>query len=155
MKINPDIKGVWFLGGLLQSVIYAIVYLIIELLFLRKASFYGSYIGLVSGVIVIVGLTLSILLPRYYYESFNFFVEDDELYIKRGIFTITTTMVPYSRLQHIDVEQSIFDRMFGLSKVVLHTAGSKNDNLTIPGLPTEFAEELRDKLKAEIKEDVV
>ena len=49
----------------------------------------------------------------------------------------------------------MLDRMYGLSKVVIHTAGTRGDELTIPGLPLHYAEEVRDFLRKFIKEDVV
>ena len=72
-----------------------------------------------------------------------------------GIFTRIHTTAPFSRVQHIDVVQSILDRSFGLGKLVIYTAGTKGADLLIPGLPIQYAEYLRDYLKSYTQEDVV
>ena len=46
------------------------------------------------------------------------------------------TVVPYGRLQFVDVDAGPIDRMFGLATVKLHTASASTD-ATIPGLPRQ------------------
>ena len=70
---------------------------------------------------------------------------DDDLLIRRGIMFRRTTVVPYGRLQFVDVDSGPIDRMFGLATVKLHTASAATD-ATIPGLPRPDADRLRDSL---------
>lgn len=70
---------------------------------------------------------------------------DDDLLIRRGILFRRTTVVPYGRLQFVDVDTGPIDRMFGLATVKLHTASAATD-ATIPGLPRADADRLRDSL---------
>ena len=70
---------------------------------------------------------------------------DDDLLIRRGILFRRTTVVPYGRLQFVDVDSGPIDRMFGLATVKLHTASAATD-ATIPGLPRADADRLRDSL---------
>lgn len=70
---------------------------------------------------------------------------DEDLLVRRGIMFQRTTVVPYGRLQFVDVDSGPIDRMFGLATVKLHTASAATD-ATIPGLPKADADRLRDSL---------
>jgi len=55
------------------------------------------------------------------------------------------TVVPYGRMQFVDVSAGPFERAFGLATVRLHTAAAATD-ARIPGLPAHEAARLRDQL---------
>lgn len=70
-----------------------------------------------------------------------------DLLVRHGIMFHTTSVVPYGRLQYVEVSSGPIERMFGLAGVELHTASASTD-ATIPGLPRAEAERLRDELAA-------
>lgn len=72
---------------------------------------------------------------------------DDDLLVTHGILFRSLVVVPYGRLQFVDVEAGPVDRRFGLATVQLHTA-SPNTDASIPGLAPEEAARLRDRLAA-------
>jgi membrane protein YdbS with pleckstrin-like domain len=55
------------------------------------------------------------------------------------------TVVPYGRMQFIDVTAGPFERAFGLATVQLHTAAAASD-ARIPGLEAADAARLREQL---------
>jgi membrane protein YdbS with pleckstrin-like domain len=57
------------------------------------------------------------------------------------------TVVPYGRMQLVDVTAGAAERLFGLSTIKLHTAASTTD-ARIPGLRPDEATRLRDQLAA-------
>jgi membrane protein YdbS with pleckstrin-like domain len=57
------------------------------------------------------------------------------------------TVVPYGRMQFLDVTAGPFERAFGLATVRLHTAAAASD-ARIPGLDRDEAGRLRDRLAA-------
>jgi len=71
----------------------------------------------------------------------------DDLLISSGILFRKLVVVPYGRMQYIDVHVGPLDQVFGIAKVQLHTAAVTTDAV-IPGLPTAEAERLRDQLAA-------
>lgn len=155
MKLNPDVKGVWVFGNIVRTIFWTVLTFIIDLLVLKNVDSYKLDLGVLSGIIFIFGLLVSFVFPHFKYKYFEFELQDEELFLSRGVFIHTNTFIPLARIQHIDLEQSILDRLYGLSKIVVHTAGTRNDELTIPGLPLHYAEEVRDFLRKFIKEDVV
>ncbi|WP_061961571.1 PH domain-containing protein [Demequina flava] len=70
---------------------------------------------------------------------------DEDLVIKRGRMWRATTVVPYGRMQYVEVESGPLDRAFGIAKVQLHTASPGSD-AAINGVPRDEAERLRDRL---------
>ncbi len=54
-------------------------------------------------------------------------------------------VVPYGRMQYVDVQAGPLDRAFGIAQVQLYTASAGTD-ASIPGLPPEEAARLRDRL---------
>ena len=70
---------------------------------------------------------------------------DDDLLVRRGILFRDLVVVPYGRMQYVDVQAGPVDRRFGIAKVQLHTASPGTD-AQIPGLTPEEAARLRDRL---------
>ncbi len=75
----------------------------------------------------------------------------DELLITRGKMWHTFTVVPYGRIQFVDVNAGPIMRVFGLKNVVLHTASSTSDS-TVRGLPADQADDLRRRLTVQARE---
>ncbi|HET6560645.1 MAG TPA: PH domain-containing protein [Marmoricola sp.] len=73
--------------------------------------------------------------------------EDEELYITRGALFRKLVVVPYGRMQYVDVEAGPLDQANGIAKLHLHTA-SPGTTAVIPGLRAEEAARLRDRLTA-------
>lgn len=72
---------------------------------------------------------------------------DEELLVRAGIMWRRIVVVPYGRLQFVDVQAGPLDRMCGISRVQLHTASAGSD-ASIPGLAPDEAARLRDRLTA-------
>jgi uncharacterized protein len=70
---------------------------------------------------------------------------DEDLYITRGALFRTLVVVPYGRMQFVDVQAGPLDRAYGIARIQLHTA-SPGTSAQIPGLPAEDAARLRDRL---------
>ena len=78
-------------------------------------------------------------------KAWGYAERDEDLYITHGATFKELIVVPYGRMQFVDVTSGPVERHFGLSKVHLHTASPKT-NAQIPGLPPEEAARLRDRL---------
>jgi membrane protein YdbS with pleckstrin-like domain len=64
------------------------------------------------------------LLPGRRYRAWGFAEGEDELTVKHGLMIRKVTIVPFGRVQHIDVAQGPIQRMLGLATLVLNTAGT-------------------------------
>lgn len=71
---------------------------------------------------------------------------DQGLEIKRGVWFRQEITVPRARVQHTDVHQGPLLRKFGLAKLIVHTAGTRDATVELEGLSIETARSLRDVL---------
>jgi membrane protein YdbS with pleckstrin-like domain len=71
----------------------------------------------------------------------------DDLLVVSGILFRRLVIVPYGRMQQVDVRRGPVERYLGLATVQLHTAAATTD-ASIPGLDPKEAARLRDQLAA-------
>lgn len=101
--------------------------------------------GIVVAVVALV-LTayLDFVLGRRV-RAWRFAERADDLIVRRGVMFRRESVVPYGRMQFVDVTAGPLERAMGLATVQLHTAAAASD-ARIPGLPAAEAARLRDQL---------
>ncbi|MEU5094428.1 PH domain-containing protein [Streptomyces sp. NPDC020996] len=112
----------------------------------------GLLLGFLAGpawaALALVPLALTgwgwVLIGRNW-RSWRYAERADDLLISRGVLWREETVVPYGRMQLVEVTSGPVERYFGLASVQLHTAAAATD-ATIPGLDPAEAERLRDRL---------
>lgn len=110
-------------------------------------SGYPAWLG--WGLPAVVALSIiweMILIPRQV-RAIGYAERDDDLLIRRGIMFHRVMVVPYGRMQYVDVTMGPLERMLGLSTIHLHTA-SPGTNAMLNGLPAAEAARLREQLSA-------
>ncbi|WP_426563677.1 PH domain-containing protein [Angustibacter sp. McL0619] len=70
---------------------------------------------------------------------------EDDLLVRRGVMFRSIVVVPYGRMQFVDVHAGPLARLLGYSSVQLHTASPGSDAY-IDGLVPDEASRLRDRL---------
>ena len=105
----------------------------------------GIPAGLISaGVVVVLAVVLDLMLGRRV-RAWSFAERADDLIVRRGVMFRRESVVPYGRMQFVDVTAGPLERVMGLATVQLHTAAAASD-ARIPGLAAAEAERLRDQL---------
>ncbi|MEO6206148.1 MAG: PH domain-containing protein [Mycobacteriales bacterium] len=95
--------------------------------------------------VVLTGLALSAVSRRW--AAWGYAEREDDLLVRRGVLVRRLSVVPYGRMQYVDVTAGPLDRKLGLARVTLHTAAAASD-ASIPGLKAAEATRLRDRLAA-------
>lgn len=90
-------------------------------------------------------LAVPVLMRRY--RSWGYHEREADLLVRRGVMFRRLTVVPYGRMQLVDVTAGAIERIYGLQTVHLHTAAAATD-ARIPGLVPIEATRLRDRLAA-------
>lgn len=108
---------------------------------------------LLPGIVGLIGLSAIIVAPDRIYRRLGYAIDGRLLRTVRGWLFHTDTVVPFVRVQHIDVTQGPFDKMFGTATLVVHTAGTHNSIVTLPGLSPGRAAEIREAIRSEIRAD--
>ena len=115
----------------------------------------GTVVGALSSLpaavaALLAGLTAAVTagaVLRRRVLSWGYAERDDDLLVVRGVLVRRLSVVPYGRMQFLDVTAGPVERAFGLATVQLHTAAAATD-AKIPGLAAAEAARLRDRLAA-------
>ncbi|WP_432201634.1 PH domain-containing protein [Erythrobacter sp. W53] len=112
---------------------------------------------LVPGLIIVPALLILAFiifrLPWRRYQARGYTLAEERLRVVSGILFRSDTLVPFGRVQHIDVNQGPIQRMYDLATLTVHTAGSHNASVNLPGLAHGDATEMREAIRAAIKRD--
>jgi membrane protein YdbS with pleckstrin-like domain len=109
--------------------------------------------GLGPALIGLAGLGAVFIAPDRVYRRLGYAIDNRLMRTVRGWLFHTDTVVPFVRVQHIDVTRGPFDKFFGTATLVVHTAGTHNSVVTLPGLSPERAAEIREAIRSEIRAD--
>ena len=105
----------------------------------------GLGLGIGLGLLV-VGLLCERFFARRV-AAWGYAERRDDLMVKRGVMIRRQSVIPYGRMQFIDVTAGPVERSLGLATVRMHTAAAASD-ARIPGLDKADAAKLRDQLAA-------
>jgi membrane protein YdbS with pleckstrin-like domain len=101
---------------------------------------------LVATAAVMIALVRAVVVVRSV-RSWGYAERDDDLLVRHGLLLRKLSIVPYARMQFVDVTAGPMERMFGLATVTMHTAAAASD-ARVPGLPSAEAARLRDRLSS-------
>lgn len=73
------------------------------------------------------------------------------LVLRSGVWWRSESWVPIARLQHLDLQQSPLERLWGMARLVLHTAGQHDRKTAVKGLPLAEAQALREALMPRVQ----
>lgn len=97
--------------------------------------------------VLVVATGWEVALVRRQVAAIGYAERDDDLLIRKGVLFRSLVVVPYGRMQFVDVQAGPLDRWAGVARVQLHTASAASD-AAIPGLTPAEAARLRDRLAA-------
>lgn len=103
-----------------------------------------GFLGLVAGLLALAWVWWVI---GRQVRAMGYSERADDLLVVRGVMFRRLVIVPYGRMQLVDVYRGPIDRAFNLATVQLHTAAATTD-ASIDGLTPDAAARLRDRLAA-------
>lgn len=109
--------------------------------------------GLFVAPVLLLAAWFVIRNPLRRHAARGYHLGTDRLRVVRGLLFRSDTVVPFGRVQHIDVTQGPLERAFGLATLVIHTAGSHNASVSLPGLAPGDAAAMREAIRAHIKRE--
>lgn len=95
------------------------------------------------GAIVVLGWSWIVIGRQV--RAIGYAERTEELLVRHGVLWRTVVVVPYARLQYVDVHAGPIDRRLGIARLQLHTASAGTD-AAIAGVPPAEAARLRDRL---------
>ena len=146
--LHPNYVKVVRLGTVLFALPFVVVALILEL---NGALPRGVFLV----PVLLLALYAIIRAPLRRYHARGYQMGADRLRVVRGLIFRSDTVVPFGRVQHIDVHQGPIERAYGLGTLVVHTAGNHNASVSLPGLGHADAMAMREAIRAHVKRETM
>ena len=106
---------------------------------LNKLVFFGS----IAGVVIIIGV-ISYL--QYLFFTFHIDEENNEFVIQKGVFNKTRITIQLHKIQQVNINQSLIQRLVGVHKLEIDTAGSDKKEASISAISHDLATILKERL---------
>ena len=107
---------------------------------------------MVLSAIVLFGILL-LFMAKVYFKNKKYRLFDKNLTFRSGVLVHTEVVVPFSRIQHVEIDEGPLERFFGLATLSIYTAGDSGKDLKINGLEVEKAQEIKDFVTNYIKNE--
>lgn len=141
VRVSPKLRTVRRLVLLAFAVPIGVIGAVVLGVFVRP------WVGLAFGLLVALLIAWAWWVIDRNWRSWGYAEREDDLLVTHGVVFRRLVVVPYGRMQFVDVTAGPLERRFGISTVQLHTATEATD-ASIPGLVAEEAARLRDHLAA-------
>ncbi len=151
LDLTPLAPG--FRNVLRIQIILTWVPLLIGAMILATAFDAFPWRGVMLAALACLAAFTVIFLPQRRYRRWGYQLTADQLRVVRGYWFHVDTIVPFVRVQHIDVSQGPVERLCGVATLTVHTAGTHNSVVELPGLPPQDADAMRDAIRAHIRSD--
>jgi membrane protein YdbS with pleckstrin-like domain len=140
--VSPALARLRHAVLLVSGVVVVVILLVATLLFSLPWEVWLPVVVVVGGLLV-----WGWVLVDRNARSWGYAEREEDLYVKRGALFRRLVVVPYGRMQYVDVQAGPLEQAFKVASVHLHTA-SPGTSARIPGLPAAEAARLRDRLTA-------
>lgn len=147
----PKIEDVVFIplqkNSLYVSYIVTAIFGLIMITGLSITAFFAESVGkyYLEGMVSIVLLFLLILFAeKKSFEYSGYGLREHDILYREGWLWKSVTTVPFNRIQHIEVNQGPFDRLFDLSTITVYTAGGSSSDMEIDGILQETAYHIKE-----------
>ncbi len=135
--VSPLLARLRLIGAALTLLVPAVVLAVMGFVL-------QPWLYLPAGLLAAVFLWQAWLIPRQV-RAIAYATTDTDFLVRRGIMFRRLDVVPYGRIQYVDVQEGPIARPLGIASVQLHTASAGTD-ASLDGLPSQQAADLRDLL---------
>lgn len=132
-------------------ILMLLVPLTLGALYIQRVPMYVAQIGWLCLLIAWV-ILIFMWAPRRYRVTV-YAALPEEIHFCVGALWLRHTVVTHNRIQHLEIEQNPLERLFGLARLIIFTAGGSGADLTIPGLTLDSATRLRDETLKIIRDE--
>ncbi|MCX7746127.1 MAG: PH domain-containing protein [Clostridia bacterium] len=128
-KIHPKAQILWVLNGMIGSIVIMSMAIILQR--------YTTLWVIPGGLILSIYITL--IHPFLEYIQWSYKITESKIDYTHGIYFRKRTIIPVSRIQHLDIKQGPLQKYFGLSNIAIYTAGQSHE---IPALLSSKAQKM-------------
>lgn len=115
----------------------ALIAIFLNLWRLPQWAVFLAFLALISLVVS------SFVLTYVGFKKKKYALREKDIVYQAGYIWRKYTVLPFSRVQHAEVQQGPIERMFDLSRLKIYTAGGSSSDLSIAGLPLTTAQNIK------------
>jgi len=104
-----------------------------------------------GGVLLLALANLTFI--RASFKKKKYALRERDIIYTKGLWWSVRTSIPFNRIQHAELKQGPFERMYGLHSLKVFTAGGQSSDLVIPGLKEETAQSIKDFILGKTSQD--
>ena len=101
---------------------------------------------MIAGFLISFIIFISLLLTRKAFDIKAYGIRKRDIIFKSGLVFRKIVIVPFNRVQHVELKSGPLDRYFGLSSLKIYTAGGSQSDLDIPGLALDKAQQMKEMI---------
>lgn len=148
-KLDTKAVSSWRIGRVISFTVLLVICaaLWIGSKYIPDIESYRWMAALALGLVLLYKLIGIFIYPLIEYRQWGYYITEDKVDIRHGIFFVTNTIIPIIRIQHITISQGPINRKLGLYEVEMSLASS---NFKIEGLSKAVADEIAENLKSKL-----
>lgn len=150
VSLLPQYKKVLYINRTLLFFVMPALPFLFELIIQEKINLW--YFVLFY-ILIIILYVFGIIIVNLGFPKKGYALRKNDIIYRSGFFIHNITIVPFNRIQHIEIRQGIISRWYGLSKLKIYTAGGYGSGLYINGISPETAQQLKDYLSNAANKD--
>ena len=101
-----------------------------------------------GGFVLLMGIMITLQKRAFYKRSYA--IRERDIIYRRGLLSTNTTIIPFTRIQHVALNEGFIARYYGLAQLQIYTAGGSSSDLKISGLSKEDAEKIKSVILLQI-----
>lgn len=140
-KISKDAVKVFRIKEFIGVIVIVLVFLAF-LKFLPHFKF-KNIVTIIFVAIILLNFISALFYPNIEYKNWSYYMEEDKVILKYGVFVIKTVIIPIKRIQYVDTSTGPILSHFELTNLAIYTAGGKYE---IPALVGNIAKELQNSI---------
>jgi uncharacterized membrane protein YdbT with pleckstrin-like domain len=120
-----------------------------------------AYVSLFLLLLGVIAFLAGFIVSLLQYRNYAFTLDEFDLKLRRGVFSQKEVSIPYRQIQDIDIVRTVSHRLFGVSRLVMITAGHESPeahdqtDTTFDPIDKALAEEIRAFLERKIGVQVI
>jgi membrane protein YdbS with pleckstrin-like domain len=141
--LEKDYLKVLFFSRLIPVVMFSLFFVIFILF--KPFEISAVYLWIIGISLELLLLVFLLITPAVFRVK-KYAIRSRDIIFNSGLIYQNTTIVPFNRVQHVEIKNGPIDRLFGLSRLKVYTAGGSQSDLVIPGLNANTAARLKEMI---------
>lgn len=89
-------------------------------------------------------------LQKISFSKRSYALREKDIIYRHGVLATITTIIPFTRIQHVEINEGFISRYYTLAQLQIYTAGGSSGDLKISGLSKGDAEKIKELIMLRI-----